>query len=78
MKILPKPGQFVCVWLVDHSALGETVLVLSAGMVSKVSKKTLVIDHWYSEGLESEWKSAIDLRTVELIKVIELPDPPVV
>ena len=62
-------GQFVHLWVVDHSSGQDTILVITAGVVLKVDRKTVVIDHWYSEDNPSEWTSAIDLRTVERVRV---------
>ena len=74
----PRVGEFVIIWLMDHSALAETVPIITAGIVSSLTKEQMALDYWSirSEGAENEWPGAIDRRTIERCEVIDLPIVP--
>jgi hypothetical protein len=76
----PKIGDFVAIWLMDHSSDKKTVPVFAAGVVFKINRRTISIDNWHTPkemGYPvSEFVSGIDRRTIESIKIVKLPDPP--
>ena len=74
----PRVGDFVIVWLMDHSALAKTVPIITGGVVASVSRDQLALDYWSLRGepAENEWPGAVDRRTIERCEVIPLPAVP--
>ena len=78
---IPKIGDFVGIWLFDHAEADDPVACFASGVVIKINKRSILVDHWFSRGdtleLEaSEWKSSIDRRCIESITINKVPAPP--